>query len=50
MRTDRMVGVVSVVGIAAIVLAPAAFARSMKWRGSGGWGPDTAYGPRRWRR
>ncbi|HEX5530394.1 MAG TPA: DNA-binding protein [Methylomirabilota bacterium] len=44
MRTNRMVGVVSVVGIAVIVLAPAAFAQGMKWRGSGGWGPGTAYG------
>jgi hypothetical protein len=44
MRTNRMVGVVSVVGIAVLVLAPAAFAQGMKWRGSGGWGPGTAYG------
>ena len=44
MRTNRMVGVVSVAGIALIVLAPAAFAQGMKWRGSGGWGPGTAYG------
>ena len=44
MRTNRMMGVVSVVSIAVIVLAPAAFAQGMKWHGSGGWGPGTAYG------
>jgi hypothetical protein len=33
-----------VVGIAAVVLAPAASAQGMKWRGSGGWRPGTAYG------
>ena len=36
MRTNSMVSIVSVVGIAMIVLAPAAFAQGMKWRSSGG--------------
>jgi hypothetical protein len=44
MRSRTVVSVVSVVGIAAVVLAPTAFAQGMKWRGSGGWGPDAAYG------
>lgn len=44
MRTGAWVSAISVVGIAAIVLAPAAFAQSMKWRGSGGWGPGGPYG------
>jgi len=44
MRAKALVSIVSVVGIAAVVLAPAAFAQGMKWRGSGGWGPGTAYG------
>lgn len=44
MRTRVLLSMVSVVGIAAVVLAPAAFAQGMKWRGSGGWGPGTAYG------
>ena len=44
MRTGAWVRVMSVVGIAAVVLAPAAFAQGMKWRGSGGWGPGGPYG------
>jgi hypothetical protein len=44
MRTRALASIVSLVAIAALALAPAAFAQGMKWRGSGGWGPGTAYG------
>ena len=44
MRTRVWVIGMSVVGIAAVVLAPVAFAQGMKWRGSGGWGPGGPYG------
>jgi hypothetical protein len=44
MKTGTLVRVTSVVGIAAVVLAPAALAQGMKWKGSGGWGPGAAYG------
>jgi hypothetical protein len=44
MRISTLSGVVAVMGIAAAVLTPAAFAQGMKWRGSGGWGPGTSYG------
>ena len=44
MKTGALVSTMTVIGIAAVVLAPATFAQGMKWRGSGGWGPGGPYG------
>ena len=44
MRTRALMSVLSLIGITAVVVAPAAFAQGMKWKGSGGWGPGAAYG------
>jgi hypothetical protein len=44
MKAGALAGMVFVIGIAAVVFAPATFAQGMKWRGSGGWGPGGPYG------
>ncbi len=40
----RIVCMATIVGAAALLLATAALAQGMRWRGGGGWGPGGQYG------